>query len=167
MGRPRERASANLIAGLTVLAVLSSGPATGTQEQEQVLPAQLLEGGNIYLVNDLQAFADSMVVFRQFRRDLRRLDRFEEVDDREEAELVGMLTADPDVADRLGLVSREIPYPSGLRTRKIMLFVIYDADTNNLLYFDAVDWDTRETATSRASHTKLVQRLKAALDGSG
>ena len=71
------------IALAVVVVVCATGPVLGAQEQEQTLPAQLLEGGKVHLVNDLQAWADSMLVFRQFRRDFRRIDRFEEEDDRE------------------------------------------------------------------------------------
>jgi hypothetical protein len=150
-----------------VLIVSASSPVLGAQEQEQTLPAQLLKGGKVYLVNDLQAWADAMLVFRQFRRDFRRIDRFEEEGDREQADLVCMLSGDPDVAEQHGIVNRGIPYPSGLNSSKIMLLLIFDAKTNNLLYFDAVDWDTAANATRRASYTKLVVRLRTALDEAG
>lgn len=48
-----------------------------------------------------------------------------------------------------------------------MFLVIFEADNDNLLYMDAVDGDTAANATKAASHTKLVQRLKAALDEAG
>ncbi len=75
-----------------------------------------------------------------------------------------MLSGDPGVAEQHGIVNRGIPYPSGLSSSKIMLLVIFDAKTNNLLYFDAVNWDT---AARRPSHTLLVTRLRAALDEAG
>ncbi len=147
-----------------VLVVSSSSPVLGAQEQEQTLPAQLLEGGKVHLVNDMQAWSDAMLVFRQFRRDFGRIDRFEEEGDREEADLVCMLSGDPDVAKQHGIVNQGMPYPSGLSSSKIMLLVIFDAKTNDLLYFDAVNWDT---AARRPSHTLLVTRLRAALDAAG
>lgn len=150
-----------------VLAVLSPSPTLGVQEQERILPAKLLEGGGVHMVNNLQAWADAMLVFRQFRRDFRRIDRFEAVDDREDADLVCMLSADPGVIEQQGIVNRGIPYPSGFVSSKVMFLVIFDAKTNNLLYFDAVDWDTALAQTKTPSHTKLVQRLKAALDEAG
>ena len=155
------------IALAVVVVVCATGPVLGAQEQEQTLPPQLLEGGKVHLVNDLQAWADSMLVFRQFRRDFRRIDRFEEEDDREQADLVCILSGDPGVAGQHGIVNRGIPYPSGLSSSKIMLLVIFDAKTNNLLYFDAVNWDTQANATQRASHTRLVVRLNTALDEAG
>jgi len=155
------------IAVAVVLVAFSSSPVLGAQEPEQTLPAKLLEGGKVHLVNDLQAWSDAMLIFRQFRRDLRRIDRFEEVDDREDADLVCILSADPEVVGQNDIVNRGIPYPSGYYTSKIMLLVIFDAKTNNLLYMDAIDWDTAATMTKQASHTKLVQRLKAALDEAG
>ena len=147
-----------------VLVVSSSGPVLGAQEQERTLPAQLLEGGKVHLVNDMQAWSEAMLVFRQFRRDFRRIDRFEEEGDREEADLVCMLSGDPDVAKQHGIVNQGIAYPSGLSSSKIMLLVIFDAKTNDLLYFDALNWDT---AARRPSHTLLVTRLRAALDEAG
>jgi hypothetical protein len=151
----------------TALVVSSSSPVLGMQEQERILPAQLLEGGKVHLVNDLQAWSDAMLVFRQFRRDFRQIDRFEAVGDRQEADLVCMLSADPGVIEQQAIVNRGIPYPSGFVSSKVMFLVIFDAKTNNLLYFDAVDWDTALAQTKTPSYTKLVQRLKATLDEAG
>jgi len=147
------------------LAFFSSSPALSGQER--TVPPELLTAEKIYLVNDLQAFQDSMLVFRQFRRDLRRLDRFEEVDGREEADLVAVLSGDPSVAERHGIINRGIPFPSGLQRSKVMMLVIFDAESDNLLYFDGVNWNTAANATTKASHTLLVSRLKAVLDGAG
>lgn len=150
-----------------VLIVSSSSLALGAPGQEHVVPGRLLEGGKIHFVSDLQAWSDAMLVFRQFRRDFRRLDRFEEVDDREDADLIGILSGDPNVVGQQGIVNRGIPFPSGFYTSKVMFLVIFEAENDNLLYMDAVDWDTAANATKAASHTKLVQRLKAALDEAG
>ncbi len=149
------------------LVVSSAGSSLSAQEQEYTIPARLLEGGKVFFVSDLQAWSDSMLVFRQFRRDFRRLDRFEEVDDREEADLICILSGDPNVVGQQGIVNRGIPYPSGYATSKVMLLVIFEAGNDNLLYMDALDWDTAATMTASASHTRLVQRLKAALDDAG
>ena len=153
--------------GHTVLRSWRHGQEAQSVLRPCLLPPELANGGKIHLVNDLQAWQDSMLVFRQFRRDFRRLDHFEEVDDREEADLIGVLSGDPGVAEKHGIVNREIPFPSGLSSSKVMMLVIFDAETDNLLYFDGVNWDTAANATNRASHTILVSRLKAALDKAG
>jgi hypothetical protein len=48
-----------------------------------------------------------------------------------------------------------------------MLLVIYDAKSNEMLWFDAVNWDTTGNITRVDSHEQLVRRLKAALDEAG
>jgi len=158
---------------LVLLLSLGVGPAAGIGPsatiggQEVKLPAKLVAGGKIHLKNDLQAWGDAMLVFRGFRRELRRIDRFEEVDSQEEADLVAIISGDPSVAEAQGIVNRGIPYPSGITSSKIMLLVIYDAKSNEMLWFDAVNWDTTGNITRVDSHEQLVRRLKAALDEAG
>lgn len=152
---------------LVLLLPLGIGPPAALGGQEVKPPAKLVAGGKIHLKNDLQAWGDAMLVFRGFRRELRRIDRFEEVDSQEEADLVAIISGDPSVAEAQGIVNRGIPYPSGITSSKIMLLVIYDAKNNEMLWFDAVNWDTTGNITRVDSHEQLVRRLKAALDAAG
>lgn len=152
---------------LLILPLVVSSSATAAQAQEVTLPAKLVEGGKIFLKNDLQAWSDAMLVFRGFRRELRRIERFEEVDSAEEADLIGILSGDPGVVESNRIINQGVPYPSGFASSKIMLLVIYDAKSNNLLWFDGVDWDTTGNVTHVDSHEQLVRRLKAALDEAG
>lgn len=161
---PGRRACAFVI---LLLFLAASSPVVASGTQETTLPAKLVEGGKIFLKNDLQAWSEAMLVFRGFRRELRRIERYEEVDSEEEADLIGILSGDPNVVESNAIVNRGIPYPSGYTSSKVMLLVIFDAKNNNLLWFDAVDWDTTGNVTRVDSHEKLVRRLKAALDDAG
>lgn len=96
-----------------LLVTPSSAAAAGAQET--TLPAKLVAGGKIQLENDLQAWADPMLVCRGFRREFRRMDRFEEVDSEEEADLVGILSADPNVLDSNEIVNGAYPTHRGTR----------------------------------------------------
>lgn len=152
---------------ILALALVASSPAAASQAQEVTLPPELVAGGKILLKNDLQAWADAMLVFRGFRREFRRIERFEEVDSEEEAELIGVLSGDPNVVESHRIVNHGIPYPSGYATSKVMLLVIFEAESNNLLWFDAVDWDTTGNITRVDSHEQLARRLRAALEEAG
>jgi len=135
--------------------------------QEVTISPKLVAGGKVFLKNDLQAWADAMLLFRRFRREFERIERFEEVDSQEEADLVVILSADPNVIGQNDIVNRGVPYPSGFGTSKVMFLVVFTSEGNQLLWFDAEDWDTRGNVTQVDSHEKLVRRLKAALDGAG
>lgn len=158
-GRPLARAAV-----VVVLLALASGLPAPASAQESTLPAKLREGGAVFLKNDLQAAREAMSVFRSFRRELRRqIDIFEEVDSEEEADLIVVLSGDPDIVRNSGIVNRGIPFPSGYTSTKAMFLVIYDAATDELLWFDGVNWETRGLATQVDSHERLVVNLKAAL----
>jgi hypothetical protein len=155
---------------LCSVAATASGPPAarpGAGEQEVVPPPRLVAGGKVALKNDLQAWADAMLLFRRFRNEFEHLEGFEIVDAEEEADLVAILSGDPQVIGQHGIVNRGIPYPSGYATSKVMFLVIVDAQSNELLWFDAEDWDTTRNMTQVDSHAKLVRRLAAALDRAG
>lgn len=152
---------------ILMLVFTTVSSASGFQEQEAPLPPELVAGGKIFLKNDLQAWSDAMLVFRGFRRELRRIERFEEVDSEEEADLIGILSADPGVVETSRIINPGIPYPSGYATSKMMLLVIFEAESMRLLWLDAVDWDTTGNVTRVDSHEQLARRLREALDGSG
>jgi hypothetical protein len=152
---------------ILTLVFTTASSASGSQEQQVPLPPELVAGGKIFLKNDLQAWSDAMLVFRGFRREFGRIERFEEVDSEEEADLIGILSADPGVVETNRIINQGVPYPSGFASSKIMLLVIFEAESMNLLWFDAVDWDTTGNVTRVDSHEQLARRLRAALDGSG
>lgn len=149
-----------------LLVVAPVGPAAA-QDAQVRLPAKLVAGGKVFLKNDLQAWSDSMLLFRRFRNEFERIDRFERVDDEEEADLVAILSADPNVVGQNDIVNRGIPYPSGYATSKVMFLVVFTAGDRELLWMDAEPWDTTRSVTSVDSHQKLVRRLKAALEEAG
>jgi hypothetical protein len=150
-----------------VLIVVAPGSLAASQDAQVSMPAQLIAGGKVFLKNDLQAWSDSMLLFRRFRNEFERIDRFERVDDEEEADLVAILSADPNVVGQNDIVNRGIPYPSGYGTSKVMFLVVFTAGDRELLWMDAEPWDTSRSVTSVDSHQKLVRRLKAALDQAG
>lgn len=151
---------------ILTLVLATASAASGAQEQAP-LPPELVAGGKIFLKNDLQAASDAMLVFRGFRREFRRIERFEEVDSEEDADLIGILSADPGVVDSNRIINQGVPYPSGFASSKIMLLVIFEAENMNLLWFDAVDWDTSGNVTRSDSQEQLARRLRAALDEGG
>ncbi len=139
-----------------ILPLLSSAPLAIAQEDH--IPLKLLGGGKIYCKNDLQAVQDSMLIFRKFRGLMRKLEPFEEVKSEEEAELVVVLSSDPDLITDYR--NPGIALPSGYGTSRPMILLIYDPETEELLYFDAVPWMTRAATGQRTSYQELVDRLK-------
>lgn len=137
------------------------------QEAAAPVPDPLVAGGKIVLENDLQAARDSMRLFRDFRRQFRRLDPFEEVDDDEGPELQGVLTSDPEGILGRELVVRGIPFPSGYGSTRMMCLLIYTVEGRNLLWFDCERWETTGTTGGFDSHEKLVRNLRGALEAAG
>jgi hypothetical protein len=158
--------AAALCACCALTVVVPTGSATA-QDAQNVLSPKLVAGGKVFLRNDLQAWSESMLLFRRFRNEFKRIDRFEEVDSEEEADLVVILSADPQVVGQNDIVNRGIPYPSGFATSKVMFLVVYSAEGKELLWMDAEPWDTTRSVTSMDSHQKLVRRLKASLEEAG
>lgn len=153
---------------LLSLLVMSSAAAGAPGElQERRLSPELLEGGKILLKNDLQASPDAMRVFREFRREIRRLDRYEETDSEEEAALIALLSGDRDVLGRGKIYNPGLPFPAAYSSSKPMILVIYDAETMALVWFDAVEWETRGNTGEMTSHARLVKRLLTALTEAG
>jgi hypothetical protein len=137
------------------------------QDQELEVPPTLAAGGTIFLKNDMQAARESMTVFREFRRLMKRVDRFDVVDKEDEAELIAILSGDRDVLGRGEFTNQGLPYPNGYSSTKPMILLVYDADSSILLWFDAEPWETRGNTGNMVSHERLVKRLAAALEEAG
>ncbi len=151
------RGHAVCLALIVVLLLLSYAP-VATAQEESYIPMKLLEGGKVYCKNDLQAMRDSMNIFRKFRGLMRKLEPFEEVDSEEDAELVAVLSSDPDIVTEYR--NPGIALPGNYGTSRPMILLFYDPETEEMLYMDAVPWMTRAATGQRTSYQKLVDRLK-------
>ena len=151
------RGHAVCLALTIVLLLLSYAPVATAQEQSYI-PMKLLEGGKLYLKNDLQAMRDAMNVFRKFRGVMKKLEPFELVDSEEDAELVAVLSSDPDLFTQYR--NPGLPLPSGFATTRPMILLFYEPETEELLYMDAVPWSTVGATGQRTSYQELVDRLK-------
>ena len=157
-----------LFASTLVAASLVTAPFLATAvAQDMRHVARLREGGTVFLENDMQASRESPTVFREFRRQMRRIDQIEVIDSEEEADFVAILSGDRDVLGRGAFTNQGLPYPNGYSSTKPMILVVYDAETEILLWFDAEPWQTTGTTGSRISHEVLVKRLAAALEEEG
>jgi hypothetical protein len=134
------------------------------QDQGPVVPPKLAAGGTVFLKNDMQAARESMTVFREFRRLMRRIEQFDVVDEEDEAELIVILSGDRDVLGRGEFLNQGLPYPDAYSSTKPMILLVYDATSSVLLWFDAEPWETRGNTGNMVSHERLVKRLAAAIE---
>ena len=141
-------------------------PAVAVTQDTRHVP-RLREGGSIFLDNDMQAAREAPVVFREFRRLMRKIDQFEVIDSEEEADLVAILSGDRDVLGRDQFTNQGLPYPNSYSSTKPMILLVSDAKTEVLLWCDAEPWQTTGTTGGRLSHELLVKRLATALEDEG
>ena len=167
-GTLRRFAFIRLLTLIFVVASLVAVPflaAAGAQDTNYV--PRLREGGTVFLKNDMQASRESPTVFREFRRQMRKIEQFEAVDSEDEADLIVILSGDRDVLGRGAIKNQGLPYPDGYSSTKPMILLIYDAETELLLWFDAEPWQTVGNTGGRLSHELLVKRLAVAIENEG
>lgn len=169
--RPPQQGAGFAAARITLATVLAlglvlsaAGVATEPQGQESEISPKLAAGGAVFLENDLQAAKESMTVFREFRRQMRRVDELEVIDKDEDADFIAILSGDRDVLGRGKITNQGLPYPDAYSSTKPMILLIYEAESGILLWFDAEPWETRGNTGSMVSHERLVKRLAAAME---
>ncbi len=167
-GTLRRFALIRLLTLIFVVASLVAVPflaAAGAQETTYV--PRLREGGTVFLKNDMQASQESPIVFREFRRQMRKIEQFEAVDSEDEADLIVVLSGDRDILGGGEIKNQGLPYPGSYASTKPMILLVYDAKTAVLLWFDAEPWQTVSKTGGRLSHERLVKRLATALEDEG
>ena len=144
-----------------VVATLATLSFAATGAPQTAAPS-LLEGGTVFLQNDLQAQRDAMRVFREFRRDMDDVEPLQVVESEADARFIALLTTssnfvqDRSLIDTGGLIQR-------LAAGTAMYLVIYERSSNEIVWFDAVAWETRTNTGRPKSTAQLVRRLRAAL----